>query len=394
MINQTQFNTLAAARNDYSVSIYIPTYRVGRAQEDQIRYKNALKTAAGKLQKRYELSEREAERFLAEARKLEDDLEFWQNQSDGLAVFIGANRLEYYSCPIDFEPMIYVAPEYYLRPIVPMLGDADRFHLLALSQGAVKLYTATRYAISEVDTKGLVPVNMDAALMQETPDNDLSRAGGPEGGRGSSQPIYFGRGGDPSFDVEDYKVYLDRVNEGVSDYLCDDKAPLLLGGAEKLIPIYKEANSYAHLYTDGHVSGNLEEVAPGLLHEKAWGVIGKHFDRQANRDRKLYGDNKVEGAAGHDLETVVPAAINGRVAALWMDRNTYAYGAYHQETNGIEVMTDEDKNATELLNLSAVNAFLAGARVYNVDKADMPDPATGICAIYRYAVDQQNGTNQ
>ncbi|WP_116105027.1 hypothetical protein [Lewinella sp. IMCC34191] len=393
MINQTQFNSLAAARNPYSVSIYIPTYRVGRAQEDQIRYKNALQKANHKLRDRYDLSEQEADKFLSEARTLTDNLEFWQNQSDGLAVFVAADRFEYYTCPVDFEPMIYVSPEFYLRPIVPLLGDADRFHLLALSKGAVQLYTATRYAITEVDTKGLVPVNMDAALMQDTPTNDLSRSGGAEGQRGSNSPVYFGRGGDPSLDVEDFKVYLDRVNEGVSDYLCDDKAPLLLGGSEELIPIYQKANSYAHLYTDGHVSGNLEEVKPGLLHEKAWSVIGGHFDEQADRDRKLYGDNKVNGEAGHELEEVVPASINGRVAALWMDRNAYAYGTYHQETNGIEVMTDEDKNATELYNLAAVNAFLSGARVYNTDKEQLPDDATGICAIYRYAVDADT-TNQ
>ncbi len=387
MINQNQFNSLATASYPYAVSIYIPTYRVGKAQEDQIRFKNALQKATHKLEKRFELSAQQAEKFLSEAQALVDNLEFWQNQSDGLAVFIAKDRFEYYTCPIDFEPMIYVAPEFYLRPIIPMLGDTDRFHLLALSQGAVELYTATRYSISKVDTKGLVPVNMEAALMQDTQNNNLSRAGGAEGGRGSNNQVYFGRGGDPSNDVEDFKAYLDRVNEGVSDYLCDDKAPLLLGGSEDLIPIYEEANSYAHLYTDGHVAGNLEEVEPGMLHEKAWSVIGDHFDKQADRDRKLYGDNKVNGEAGHELKTVIPASINGRVAALWMDRNEYAYGEYQPANNGVKIMTDEDKNATELFNLAAVKAFQSGARVYNVEKDQLPDDATGMCAIYRYAVD-------
>ena len=387
MINQAQFNSLASADNPYSVSIYTPTYRVGRAQEDQIRFKNALKKASHKLQERYELSESDADAFLSEARQLVDNLEFWQNQSDGLAVFIAKDRFEYYTCPVDFDPMIYVAPEFYLRPIVPLLGEDAKFHLLALSKGAVQMYTATRYSISEVDLSGLVPVNMEAALMQDSPDNDLSRAGGAENQRGSNNQVYFGRGGDPSLDVEDFKTYLDRVNEGVSDYLCDDKAPLLLGGSEKLLPIYEEANSYAHLYTEGHVSGNLEEVPPGLIHEKAWSVIGDHFEKQTARDRKLYGDNKVNGEAGHDLETIVPAAKNGRVAALWMDRNAYAYGEYHLEDNSIKILTDEDKNATELYNLAAISAYQSGARVYNVEKEELPDDASGMCAIYRYAVD-------
>ena len=389
MITQNQFNALAGTSHDYSVSIYMPTYRVGKAQEDQIRYKNALQKAVHKLEKRYGLSESEAQQFVEPARGLTDDLSFWQNQSDGLAVFIGPDRFEYYTCPIDFEPMVYVSPEYYLRPVLPLLGETERFHLLALSRGAVQLYTGTRYSISEVDTEGLVPVNMEAALMVDAPENNLSRAGGAEGGRGSSNPVYFNRGGDPSPDVEDLKAYLDRVDAGVSDYLCDDKAPLVLGGAEDLIPIYKEANGYAHLYTEGHVAGNLEEESPGMLHEKAWSVIGAYFDHQAQRDQELFGDNLARKEAGNAVEEIVPACVNGRVAALWTDRSAYVYGRYHAENNGVEILTDEDINATELMNLAAVRAYQSGARVYNVEREDLPDGSNGICAIYRYTTDEQ-----
>ena len=248
---------------------------------------------------------------MADAQALVENTDFWQDQSDGLALFISSDRFEYYSCPVDFEPMIYVAPEFYLRPLIPVLGDAQRFHILALSRGAAKLYTATQFSISEVDTTGLVPVNMEAALLQDTPDGNLGRAGGAEGGRGSSNQVYFGRGGQTGDEVEDLKAYFDRVDAGVSDYLCDDRAPLLLGGVDELIPIYQKANTYNHLYTAGHVSGNLEETGMGMLHEKAWGVISTHFKEQAARDLELYGDNLARGEAGEDLKTIVPAAVNG-----------------------------------------------------------------------------------
>ena len=387
MITRGQFDTLASTTNDYSVSIYIPTYRVGNQQEDKIRLKNALKTAREKLEFRYGLSEKEANEFLAPAHALEDQPDFWKKQSDGLALFIADGRFEYYSCPIDFEPMIYVAPEFYLRPIIPVLGSESAFYLLALSKGAIKLYAATEYSIAEVDLNGLVPPNMEAALLLDTAENNLSRAGGAEGQRGSNNPVYFSRGSEPGTDVEDIKAYLDRVDKGISDYLCDDKAPLLLGGVEELIPIYREANTYDHLYADGFVAGNLENDAPGMLHEKAWSVIKPHFHEQAERDLKLYGDNLAAGEAGSDLETIVPAAINGRIAALWLDRNSYAYGTYDQATNGVTILTDEDKNATELYNLAAVRAFESGARVYNVEATKLPGGAAGTAAIYRYTVD-------
>ncbi|WP_116124864.1 hypothetical protein [Lewinella sp. IMCC34183] len=387
MITLENFNALAAATNEYSVSIYTPTYRVGNEKEDHIRFKNALKKAADKLGKRYGLSEKEAETFLKPAHELADNSEFWQQQSDGLAVFVGPDRFEYYTCPLDFNPLVYVSEEYYLRPLVALVGDQHRFHFLALSKGAVRLYTATEYSISSVDLKGLVPENMEAALMQDGADNHLSRAGGAEGGRGSNNQVFFGRGGDPSNDVEDVKAYLDRVDAGISDYLCDDKAPLVLGGVEELIPIYQEANTYAHLYTENFAHGNLEEDGPALIHEKAWTAIADHFDRQYDRDRKLYGDNVAAGEAGNDLQEIVPAAVNGRIAALWLDRKAYVYGEYTPDNNGITVLHDEDKNATELLNLAAVRAFQAGARVYNVDREMLPNDGSDANAIYRYAVD-------
>jgi len=393
MITRPQFDALASTTNDYSVSIYIPTYRVGQQQEDKLRLKNALKKAVEKLGFRYGLSEQEAKEFLAPALALEEQSDFWRNQSDGLALFIAEGRFEHYSCPIDFETMIYVAPEFYLRPLVPLLGNESAFYLLALSKGAVKMYAGTQYSIAEVDMQGLIPQNMDAALRLDKGNNNLDRAGGAEGQGGNPKSVFFSRGEEPGTDVQDVKVYLDRVDKGVSDYLCDDNAPLVLGGVESLIPIYEEANAYDHLYTKGHVAGNLENVALPMLHEKAWSVVAPHFREQAERDLKLYGDNLAAKEAGSDLETIVPAAINGRIAALWLDRNAYAYGRYHADTNDVEIMTDEDKNATELYNLAAVRALESGARVYNVDSDELPSGATGMAAIYRYTMDPST-TNQ
>ena len=384
MFSRNDFTTLAEHRNDYSITIYTPTYRVGRQEEDRIRFKNALALASDKLIERYGLSGPEAEAFLEPARQLAAATDFWANQSDGLVVFVGKDRLDHFRCPIDFEPMVYAAPEFYLRPLVPMIGQDTAFYFLALSRGAVRLYSATRYTIAEIDLQGLVPQNMDAALLLDTAENNLSRAGGAEGQRGSNNPVYFSRGSEPGTDVGGLRTYLNRVDKGISDYLCDDTAPLLLGGAEDLIPIYREANSYAHLFTEGHVAGNLEQDAPGVVHEKATAVIAPHFNQQTARDLKLYGDNLAAGEATSNLDEILPACVNGRVASLWLDRNRYAYGEFESATNTVNIMTDKDKNATELYNLAAVRAVQSGARVYNVSGEELPGGAAGMAAIFRY----------
>lgn len=386
MITRSQFDALSAANFDYAVSIYIPTYRVGQEQEDRLRLKNALKQAEHKLTDRHGLTEPQAEDFLAKGYDLVEQPDFWKEQSDGLAVFIADDRFEYFSCPVDFEPLVYLSQQFYLRPLIPALGGETEYYFLALSRGAVKLFAASEYTVAPVDVSGLVPQNMEAALLLDTAENNLSRAGGAEGQRGSNSPVYFSRGSEPGTDVEDVKTYLDRVDKGISDYLCDSNAPLVVGGVDELIPIYHEANTYSHLYKESHVSGNLENDALPMLHEKSWAVIAPHFRAQAERDMKLYGDNLAAGEAGSDLETIVPAAINGRIAALWVDRKATAYGSYDAQTNGIE---RQDEGGTELYNLAAVRALQSGARVYHVEAERLPGGASGAAAIYRYAVDAQ-----
>lgn len=387
MINRNQFNQLADAKNPFAVSIYIPTYRVGREQEDMLRFKNAIRQAGEKLQARYGLQEKQAESYLSRARQLLDDQSFWQNQSDGLAVFIDKDRFEHYSCPIDFEPFVYVAPEFYLRPLVPLLVEASTFHILALSRGAVKFYSADQYQITEIDVSGLVPENMAAALLKDDTTNDLTRAGGPEGQRGSNNGVLFGRGADLDQENEELKVYFDRVDRGITDYLCDDRAPLVLAGVDELIPIYQAANGYEHLFPDGHVSGNVEEDSMAILHEKAWTVLADHFSQQYDRDKELFESNLAADEASFSEVTIIPAAVNGRVAVLWLDKQGYVYGHYDQSTNGTKILTDEDQNATELYNLAAISAYRSGARVYNVSRTEMPRSVAGLCAIYRYKVD-------
>lgn len=381
MINDQSFRALAERQSDICVSIYLPTYRSGRVNEDQLRMKNALKQARHALQDQYGMKEAEAESFLKRGRELYEDERFWSRQSDGLAVFIGPGFFQYESVPVDFEPIVQVGSSYYLRPLIPALSSNERFYLLALSQGAVKLYEAGRTYITPIEVGDLIPQNMQEALLLDDPQAQIQHH---SGNGGSNQAIFHGHGKGHDDKNAELKDYFDQVDRGLREYFCDDDAPLLLAGVDYLIPIYRNANKYNYLLEDIHVSGNVEHDNPALLHEKAWAKVAPFFDQQRKRDLQLFEDNLAQNEASFSIHDVVPAAINGRVTALFVNKDQQVYGTYDESTNTISLNEDSRQEGEDLLNRAAVTTYLTGGRVYNLARTDLPRPTSDIAAIYRY----------
>lgn len=66
--------------------------------------------------------------------------------------------------------------------------------------------------------------------------------------------------------------YFSRIDKILHKYLGGKKKSLIIGGVGYLLPIYQEANSYAHTFHGG-IKGNLEKVSLSDLHKKAMKLI-------------------------------------------------------------------------------------------------------------------------
>ena len=84
-------------------------------------------------------------------------------QRDGLVVFLSRNGMKYHSLPLRFEEAVEVGNSYYLKPLLPLLGDNVEYYLLALDQKKIRLFLCDRFAISEIELKGF-PTGIDEAL--------------------------------------------------------------------------------------------------------------------------------------------------------------------------------------------------------------------------------------
>ena len=387
MISTTDFNQLAQATGKCLLSLYLPTSYVGREQEDRIAFKTLLQNAEKEVQNC--LKTDETDELLKPAFDLLDQPEFWRNQKRTLAVFIGAGnvRIEKLRHPVN-EAFFHVDEQFYLAPLVPAAtGSSQDFFLLTLARENVNLFLVDQEGLQEIAVEGIIPQNPMEDLLFDTPDASLVR-NGSEGSNAQSQ-VFSGHGAGKDRELGHLKNFLDRVDEGVRELLRNETRPLLLAGVRELIPIYHEANGYEHLVTEVYVEGNVDYNKPAELHEKAWSIMEPLLNQQQERDVEIFGQNYALDEAGTTLLTIVPAATNGRITALWLAEGARQYGKYDAATNGVTFGNEGEDGNYELFNYAAVKAMQTGARVYVVPQGTLPVPTGNACCIYRYNVDAQ-----
>ena len=387
MLTPQQFNTLANAQGEHLTSIYIPTTPVGSEQRDAIELKNAVQKAKQLLNNRG-LNDNDADALLGKGNSLSEDFDFTNKSRNGLAVFIGPDTFEILPLGTKIEESsVTVGSHFMTGPLVAELNNkTEEFYLLTLSRHGCKLFLSRDGKFDQIDVGAVLTKNVEDALLLETPDSDLNRTGGATR---TGEGAVHGYGAGKDIEKDHLKAYFDLVDRGVTTFLKNELRPLLLGGVDELIPIYHKANQYEHLITEVHISGNLSEVPTNELHQQATDLLKGQIDQQKVRDYELFGLNMAKDEAGANLLTVVPAAINGRVAVLWVAKGATQYGHYEAATNGIEFSDDRAADAVELHTLAVNRAQESGARVYFVDQTKLPIPTTTICAIYRYAVGAQ-----
>jgi hypothetical protein len=383
IISRKNLKKLGKKRDGWHVSIFVPTHQAGsEIQQDPIRLKNLVREAEQHLNDAG-LRSPEAEELLEPALSLVQDRNFWQIQSDGLAIFLSSEIADHYRLPLDFQELVVVADRFHLKPLLPLLSGDGQFFILALSQDEVRLLLGTRYKVGEVDLAG-TPTSFAEALRLDDPEKQLQfhTATGPAGGRGGRAASFHGHGGATKDDKVDLLRYFHKVDEGVQNLLAGEKAPLVLAGVDYLLPLYREANTYAHLIEEG-IEGNPDDLSMEELHQDAWVLVESHFleerDAAADRFRQLASTD----SASDDLAEIVPAAHHGRVETLFVSLDHQQWGAYDPETNEIRLRRELKPGDQDLMDFAAVQVLLHGGSVYAAEAEQLPVGAP-LAALFRY----------
>jgi hypothetical protein len=321
------------------------------------------------------------------------DTYFWQHQSDGLALCIARDAFRYYRLPLDFKPFVGVSDRFHLKPLLSLFRDDGRFYVLALSQDQVRLLHGTRYSVSTVNLDS-VPESLADALKWDDPERQLQLHAATAGpvGPGSNRAtlagpaaIFHGHGLD-SADVHKEQIlrYFHRVDEGLSEVLSGETAPLVIAAVDFLHPMYQQANSYSHLLDRG-IAGNPEHLSAEELHDRAWAVVQPVFAARRKQATELYQQLSATGSAKavRTVEEAVPSAYFGRVGMLFVAVGAHSWGTFDAKLGKIELHGVARAGDEDLLDLAAVHTTVNNGIVFAVEPQSVPSGGP-IAAILRY----------
>jgi hypothetical protein len=368
--------TLAEARGEALVSIYMPTHRAGAAtRENPIRFKNLLSEAEERLVNS-SLGEQSIETLLASPRRLIDDYEFWQNQLDGLALFGSPRGWAVYRTPLNFPEESRVGARYYLKPLISLLSEAGVFYTLGLSANQTRLLRCTTHTEERVDMDGM-PESMADALWADDPEKQLQfRSAGVDG------HVFFHGAGGSERDVEDeYLRYFRRVDTAISPFLKEGNQPLVLACVDYLAPIYREANTYPGLI-DGNVGGSPDRQRDEDLRENAWQVLQPVIEQSLSADLERYGNLLRTGKTSDDPAEVALAAHEGRIDTIFVDPDVTKWGSVDAAAHRAQVHDSRRPGDEDLLDIAVATALTTDSTIHAATGAVLPD--SGVAAIFRY----------
>ena len=374
---------LAEAGGDPAISVYLPTYRAGReVRQNAIRFKNLLRTCRQRLAD-CGVEDDAADELLAAPEKLAADVDWWQHQSDGLAMFVNSERCDYFRAPLSFDEVVVVGPRFYLRPVSRILEGDGRFYILAVSQNDVRLLEGSHYSVDELEVESL-PSDLRSALNIDEYVSALQQhSAGPPLQAGST--MFHGHGGS-DMDVrkkDEIAQFFRRVNTALERYFGDERAPLVFAGVDYLFPLFRDSCKYRSLVKTP-VAGNPDALSARELHDKAWAVVAPQFAKDREQAIAEFGNGKPDRAAA-DMELIVRAARQGAVDTLLLDRDQQQWGVVDPSTHRVTLSQKEAPGAVELLNDAAVHTLAGSGQVFSLQSDQLPGDGP-VAAVLRYPV--------
>jgi hypothetical protein len=366
------------------VSIFMPTHHAGGENpQDPIRLRNLMRMAEEGLVARG-LRAAEARLMLAPAENLYTDNLFWRQQGDGLALFIESNQFFFYRLPLQLKEEVGVAERFYIKPLVPLINDCGWFYVFSISRQENRLLqcsSAGSVRINLVD----VPKNMPESLHYEIPGDRMQYHVAPQVGGsnfGASTAIQSGEGSRPNYDKRNIMQYFEQVDKGLGNILKDEKAPLVLAAVDYLHPLFRAANSYQNLLSEG-ILGNPDGVGDDTLRQQAWNIVKLYFDKMKRDASGEYNRSAGTGRTASGLNEVITAAKNGQVRFLFVTEGRSAWGSY-SESDGVQnVHAEPEAGDEDLIDLSIFHTLNHSGSIF-VMKADEIPGGEPISAVLRY----------
>jgi hypothetical protein len=357
LFSEHEFNNLHKNSDKTSISIFVPMEVAGDYEKNRIGYKNAVKNVEQRLEKA-NTDKEISDKIISQLNQLQDNKSFWENQSEGLAVFATPNFMKYYELPVKFEAFEYIADHFFLRPLTPMLSGNGEFFILNLTKDDVNLYEATKYSIAEIDTKDL---DAESIVFEEQLKDSSSLQH-----HSSGRTIYHGHGAPDDQDSEEIEKYYRKLSAELDKILKHSDAPMVVACVDHLFPIFKEKNNYQNL-VEKHLSGNYEHADLFELQAEAWEAVKDQYETNYEKIKKEVDELRSKDRVNDDIKSILFNAMDGNIEKLYIENRKELWGSYDEKNGEIEIHESEKEESVDLLNLAAISTVENSGKVHLID---------------------------
>lgn len=388
VISKDEFKELASYHADGCVSIFIPTHSSGmevNEKYDTLVFKNNIQKAKAQLTAKG-FDTRKVDSILAPALELIRNEEFWNKQSQGLAVFLANGFFKMYQLPLPVKEEMLVNSSFLLTPILPVMERRHRFYLLVLSKHACKFYEGDQFEMKKLQIDEL-PTGIDDVVPFELKEaRQLHRRAGAAAGAAASVGASFHGHGSGLSDEDEYLLqYLKEVDQTLwSEVLHNQHVPLVLASVDYEIAYYKQISNYKHI-AEVSLTGNFEHEDRQSLYQKVRDKLAPYFREYSKEALKNYYNNSAKELTTSIPEEVIPAAYFAQVSDLFVQKDQRIWGHFDESNNKVSIHEKKQDDDECLINKAIVKTIMNGGEVHVLEKEKMPADSP-IAAFMRYSL--------
>lgn len=390
ILSKEEFIELANFQKENGISIYIPTHSSGievNERYDVIVFKNNLQKAKSQLAEKG-LQIREVESILAPAFNLisDEEIDFWNKQSEGLAVFIAKDFFKIVQIPFTVKEEIMLNSSFMVAPLLPLIEKRHQFYLLVFSKHDCKFYEGNQFEMKKLEVEGL-PTGMDDVVPFELKEERQThrRAGAGAGRAAISGANYHGHGSGLSDEEEYLTQYLREVDQTLwKEVLHNQHVPLVLAAVDYEIALFKQISSYKYITEEG-ITGNFEHEDRQNLYLRSKEKITPYFKEYVNAALKNFYDNSTTGLSSSTVPEVISAAYYAQISDLFVEKNQHIWGTFNETDNEVTIHNEKQEGDNCLINCAIIKTLMNGGEVHMLDSEKMPVESK-LAAFLRFTV--------
>ena len=358
------------------LTVLLPPYHPGAQEQSTATLLNTIIQDATRQLRDRNLPQPEIANLLDPLREMAKDPDLLGGSHWGRVVLRSPEVFRQFHLTETARESLTVAGCFNIRPILSELQLPPEFYVLKLSRKCVGLVRCADFRVEPIPLPKGTPETLEEMLAFEPPDHDLENRATAGSSAGARRGIRFGTGSgretQQTYVADFYKV----VDHGVHELLHGRKAPLALLGVEEDTALYQSINTYPDLLAQS-IPGSPDGLHETDILRQSYAVIRAASVERALKELAESRERVAPERFSTALDTILPAAFDGRVHRLYIEEAARQPGTFHTDSKREYRSWGEE----DLFNLAAVETTVQGGQAFAIPDRRMPTP---VAALFRF----------